>query len=156
MLVDNVGGGVRDTFTTTVKTKKVSTGVNYDDVYEANVFVNGVEVAQDTALNNAGIYVIVTTAMIPIGSVVTYSLNLNDDGPDAWKNTDGSDPTAYTNDIVMWNGTNWITLFSSSEKTDIIIYQTNYYTGTQYKWNGVTWVKSFEGDYKKNSWRLAL
>lgn len=156
LLVDNVGGGVRDTFTTTVKTKKISTGVNYDDVYEAEIYVNGVEVAQDTALNNAGIYVIVTTATIPIGSVVTYSINLNDDGPDAWKNADSTDPTAYTNDIVMWDGTKWQTIFASSEKTDVIVYQTNYYTGTQYKWNGVTWVKSFEGDYKKDQWRMSL
>ena len=42
------------------------------------------------------------------------------------------------------------------EVTDTIVYQTNFYTRTQYKWNGVDWSKSFEGEYKRGQWRIAL
>ena len=81
---------------------------------------------------------------------------INVDGADGWKGTDSSDLVAVANDIIEWNGTKWIVIFSSQDVTDTIVYQMNFYTRTQYKWNGVEWTKSFEGEYKRGEWRIAL
>ena len=101
-------------------------------------------------------FIIVSDAEIPADSEVTYELNLNYDGPDAWKNSDSSDTVAEVNDIIEWTGTKWATVFSAQENTDIIVHQTNFYTNTQYRWNGVEWAKTFEGEYKRGQWRIAL
>jgi hypothetical protein len=79
------------------------------------------------------------------------------DGPDAWKNADGSDPQAYANDIIEWDGDVWNTVFNSSTATQAT-YITNSYTGVQYKWIPAdqSWSKSFEGLYDKALWRLVL
>ena len=101
-------------------------------------------------------FVIMATDNILPGSTITYELNLNEDGPDAWKNLDNSDTIAEANDIVEWDGSRWHVVFSANEYSDTIVYQTNYYTMVQYKWNGVEWVKSFDGEYKRGKWRLVL
>ena len=36
--------------------------------------------------------------------------NANQDGPDAWKNLNGSDPEILTNSIIEWNGSAWVNL----------------------------------------------
>ncbi len=77
------------------------------------------------------------------------------DGPDAWKNDDGSDFVADTNDIVEWDGSEWNVVFDASEYTEQdTVYVTNLNTGVQYKWTGVEWILSFEGEYRKGSWRI--
>lgn len=101
-------------------------------------------------------YVIVPADPIVFDSEVTYELIMNEDGPDAWKNVDGSDLVAEANDIIEWDGTKWQIVFAADEVTEEIVYQTNFYTRTQYKWNGVEWVKSFEGEYRRGEWRLTL
>ena len=101
-------------------------------------------------------FIIVSDDEIQIDDEVTYELNLNVDGPDAWKNTDGSDTVAEVNDIIEWSGDKWITVFSAQEHTDTIVHQTNFYTNTQYRWNGVEWAKTFEGEYKRGQWRISL
>jgi hypothetical protein len=101
-------------------------------------------------------FVIVSSTLINANDEVTYALNLNEDGPDAWKNLDGSDALAEANDIVEWDSSKWVVVFSSQETTDKLVYQMNFYTRTQYKWNGVEWVKSFEGEYKRGRWRIDL
>jgi len=80
----------------------------------------------------------------------------NDDGPDAWKNNDGTDFIAKANDIIEWDGANWQIIFEAAQESDNHIYQTNIYTGVQYIWNGVSWIKSFDGDYKAGQWRIEL
>jgi hypothetical protein len=80
----------------------------------------------------------------------------NIDGPDAWKNNDGTDFVAKENDIIEWNGSHWHVVFEAAQNSDTIVYQTNIYTGVQYKWNGIAWVKSFEGEYRAGSWYLEL
>jgi len=45
-----------------------------------------------------------------VGSTVALDPNWNYDGPDAWKNLNGSDPVIRANTIVEWNGTAWIDL----------------------------------------------
>jgi hypothetical protein len=77
------------------------------------------------------------------------------DGPDAWKNANGSDFQANANDIIEWNGSAWQILFDSKTVTSTI-YITNTYTGIQYKWENGEWNKSFDGVYDSLLWRLIL
>jgi hypothetical protein len=72
-------------------------------------------------------------------------------GTEAWGNF-----TAFANDIIEWDGSNWNVIFDSAQEADTMIWQTNIYTGVQYMWNGVSWVKSFEGEYRAGSWSLEL
>jgi hypothetical protein len=108
------------------------------------------------ALPSAGTrYLIVENigASVALGDPVT-----NEDGPDAWKNNDGSDFVAKENDIIEWQGDHWIVIFEAitNQNPAHPIYQTNIYTGVQYKWDGLAWTKSFEGEYREGSWRLRL
>jgi hypothetical protein len=155
LILESIGGGVIDTFVTSNSSKRINTGVEFDLVNNHELYVDGVYTAA-SSLDNNGFFYLVTATAIPIGSTVTYKLNLNQDGPDAWKNSDNSDFIADANDIIEWDGSKWHIVFSAKESTDQLIYQTNSYTLTQYKWNGVAWVKSFEGEYKKGQWRLEL
>jgi hypothetical protein len=81
--------------------------------------------------------------------------SLGFDGPDAWKNSNGSDFQAHANDIIEWNGSSWSVIFNSTATTTIT-YITNSYTGIQYKWDDGSWSKSFEGVYENALWRLIL
>jgi hypothetical protein len=67
-------------------------------------------------------------------------------GPEAWKNSNGSDTHIKANSIIEWNGTRWTMIFDPDD-FDTNIYITNLRTGIQYKWDGVQWLKSFEGEY---------
>lgn len=77
------------------------------------------------------------------------------DGPDGWKNKDGSDPVVYENSIIEWSGTQWITILNPSTQTDVT-YVTNLRTGLQYKLEDGQWLKSFEGEYRAGFWRFDL
>ena len=83
---------------------------------------------------------------------------INDQGPLAWRNLDGSDFYAKANDIIEWQGENWAVIFEAANESNTLLYQTNIYNGKriQYCWNGVAWVKSFEGEYRAGEWRLEL
>ncbi len=94
--------------------------------------------------------------------LILEDININDkfgtpgyDGPDAWKNSSGTDFQAYANDIIEWNGTSWNIVFNSTQ-TSTVTYITNSYTGIQYKWSNGSWSKSFEGVYDQLLWRLVL
>ena len=76
-------------------------------------------------------------------------------GPDAWKNSNGSDTHIKANSIVEWNGSKWTMIFDPDD-FETNKYITNLRTGIQYKWDGVQWLKSFEGEYLPGSWRLTL
>jgi hypothetical protein len=155
LIIEGIGGGVRDTFTTTSRIQTINTGVAFDKVNEFKLLVDDAEVSANSANRNGNFY-IVADEIISAGSVVTYILNFNEDGPDAWKNSNGSDFIAEANDIIEWDGDTWHVVFSAQEHDDVIVYQTNIYTLVQYKWNGVSWVKSFDGDYRRGEWRLEL
>lgn len=77
------------------------------------------------------------------------------DGPSAWRGTNGVDLVANANDIIQYNGSNWVVVFDSQQINNVE-YVSNLNTGTQYKWNGAQWVKSFEGQYKAGEWTLVL
>jgi hypothetical protein len=129
-------------------------------VNDHRVFVDGVEVGSgsaripDDALT--GNYYIILDEAVPVGSVISYELLVNEDGPDAWKNTDSSDFIASANDIIEWDGAKWHVIFTAAKSADVFKYQTNEYSGTQYQWNGVSWAKSFEGEYRNGDWKLEL
>ncbi len=77
------------------------------------------------------------------------------DGPDAWKNLNGTDPLIEANSVIEWNGSSWKNIFSPTD-TAANTYLTNLRTGIQYKWDGVQWLKSFEGEYAAGYWRFDL
>ncbi len=77
------------------------------------------------------------------------------DGPDAWKNLDGSDPVIVANSIIEWNGSSWVEIWNPLT-SEIPTYIQNIRTGMQYKWDGEQWLKSFEGEYGPGSWGFVL
>jgi hypothetical protein len=77
------------------------------------------------------------------------------DGPDAWKNFDGTDAQFTANSIIQWDGEQWRIVFDTAVTQDIT-YITNSRTGVQYSWDGEQWMKSFEGVYTAGKWRLVL
>lgn len=77
------------------------------------------------------------------------------DGPDAWKNANGTDPLIKANSIIEWDGENWVTIWDP-ESGDDPTYIQNIRTGIQYKWDGEQWLKSFEGEYAPGSWGFVL
>lgn len=79
----------------------------------------------------------------------------NTDGPDAWKNNNGSDFIADANDIIEWDGTKWTIVFDASTVTSVT-YTTNLRTGIQYRWDGQEWLLSVDGEYPGGTWRLNL
>lgn len=160
LIIDNIGGGIRDTFIADTKIQRFNTHVLARRVNDHRVFVNGEEVGS-TSIRvpdnlETGNYYILFDVPVEIGDEVRYELYLNEDGPDAWKNLDGSDFIAESNDIIEWDGERWNVVFSSEESKDQMVYLTNIFTGTQYVWNGALWGKSFEGVYRVGEWRLEL
>lgn len=62
---------------------------------------------------------------------------------------------AKANDIVEFNGVDWVITFDSSETTTQQ-YLLNLNTNDQYEWNGSEWFNSYEGVYTPGYWRLYL
>jgi hypothetical protein len=77
------------------------------------------------------------------GTTIDRPTYYNYDGPDAWKNSNGSDPVIHANTIVEWNGTEWIDLLPMWELSTYpvgsgIVYATGeivIYDGVAYKAN---------------------
>lgn len=90
-----------------------------------------------------------------VNGYVIYDDVTNEDGSDAWKNSDNTDFIAKANNIVEWTGSNWITVLDTSITTDVV-YITNLKTGIQYKWSENEWTKSVDGEYFRGNWRLVL
>ena len=69
-----------------------------------------------------------------------------------------TDPTwgidAKADDIIEFNGTNWIVEFDSSEQLAATHFITNTYTSKQYKWENTQWTSTYEGIYNPGYWRL--
>jgi len=159
LLLGNVGHTYKQRIVTTTKTMLIDTGVPFEDVRGIRVLVNGNEVNTTTetwgdSSNDSETYKIKFPALLNIGAIIDYEIYLDEDGPDAWKNLDGSDFAAFANDIVEWDGSRWHIVFDASA-TSTVTYTTNLNTGTQYKWQDKEWVLSFEGEYPDGTWRLA-
>jgi hypothetical protein len=82
--------------------------------------------------------------------------NSNSDGPDAWKNLDGSDPEIKANSIIEWDGAIWQEIFDpTAEYQNSVIIQ-NMRTMIKYRWDTNQWLKAFEGEYAPGYWRFDL
>ena len=159
LLLGNVGHTYKQRTVTTTKTMLIDTGVPFEDVRDIRVLVNGNEVnttneTWSDSSNDSETYKIKFPALLNIGAIIDYEIYLDEDGPDAWKNLDGSDFAAFANDIVEWDGSRWHIVFDASA-TSTVTYTTNLNTGTQYKWQDKEWVLSYEGEYPDGTWRLA-
>jgi hypothetical protein len=154
LLTGPIGGKVERKFTQTEKTTRIDTDVDYDIIYSHQVFVDGVPVAT-TARNIDDKYVIDFAVAQDINSNIRYELYLNEDGADAWKNTDTTDFVADANDIVEWDGNNWHVVFDASE-TSALTYVTNLNTNQQLYWNNFYWQASVDGYYPRGTWELVL
>jgi hypothetical protein len=62
---------------------------------------------------------------------------------------------AVANDIIQFNGTQWIVSFDSQNSQDVE-YITNTNTGIQYRWTGAEWVRSVEGVYRGGEWSIVI
>lgn len=154
VLTGPIGAKVERKFTQTEKTTRIDTEVEYNTVYSHQVFVDGTPVAT-TSRNIDDTYVIDFSEAQDIDSEIRYELYLNEDGADAWKNTDNTDFTADANDIVEWDGSKWHIVFDASENTDVT-YVTNLNTNQQLYWNNYYWQASIDGYYPRGTWDLQL
>lgn len=155
LIINNIGGGIRETLVADNNSNRIDTTVDYNKVQDVEIYINDIPITFDN-LSIGGKLVIRLHQPAEVDDFITYVINLNEDGPDAWKNLDGSDFIANANDIVEWDGDKWNVIFDSTRSKDVIKYLTNIYTNVQYKWDGVSWTKSFEGAYGKGDWRLIL
>jgi hypothetical protein len=79
---------------------------------------------------------------------------VNYDGPDAWKNLDGSDPIINADSLIEWNGSSWVTVWDINTAGNPCIQ--NLRTGIKYRWDGTQWLKAFEGEYAHEYWGFKL
>lgn len=73
-----------------------------------------------------------------------------------WQGTGGQPLVAKANDIVEFDGVQWVVAFDSSSSPNNIQYVTNITTAIQYKWTGSAWIKSYQGLYPGGQWSLVL
>jgi hypothetical protein len=160
LVLEDIGGGLKDAFIADRPTSRINTNVLHRKVNDHKVFVDGVEVGSGSVRIpdniDTGNYQIILDNPAPTDSEISYVLFVNEDGPDAWKNSDSTDFIASANDIIEWDGSKWAVVFTAVENINSLVYLTNFFTNTQYKWNGVNWSKSFEGEYRRGEWRLEL
>lgn len=100
-----------------------------------------------SSIKNAGIRILLTDN---VGDMEA------EDGPSAWKQSNGSDFYASENDIIEWDGNNWRIVFNSLEPVLEKVFVTNLNTNIQYAWNGLEWTESVNGYYPPGSWRIEL
>jgi hypothetical protein len=155
LIIDNIGGGIRDTLIAENYSNRIDTTIDFIKVLRTEVYINNMAVDFEV-MNILGKLVIRLKDSAQIDDVITYELYLNSSGPTAWKNSDGSDFIANANDIIEWSGTTWQVIFDNNASRDTIYYLTNIYSNVQYRWNGISWTKSFEGEYPKGYWRIML
>jgi hypothetical protein len=158
LILKPIGGGIRETFVNSDRSAVINTGIDFDSVYDIELYIDDLQVAASGS-NYNGKLQILSSSVIPVDSTVTYILNVNDDGPDAWKSADGSDFIADSNDIIEWDGSKWVVVFDASDhdkNQGEPIYTTNMRTGVQYVYEGSVWSRAFEGEYPRGKWRLML
>jgi len=97
-------------------------------------------------------------AGLPVATTGTRYLILEDVGdlsnpipPQAWGYLVGK-----ANNIIQFNGTDWVVVFEAGEHYDNTQFVTNLTTDVQYRWTGSNWVKSYEGLYVGGEWSLVL
>ena len=155
LIINNIGGGIRETLIADNNSNRIDTSVDFAQVRDIEVYVN--DLAVNFAQHNIdGKLVIRLIDDAVVDDIITYILYTDEDGPDAWKSVAGVDFVANTNDIIEWTGTTWHVIFDSTKEKNTIFYLTNIHSNVQYKWDGIRWSKSFEGEYRRGGWRLIL
>lgn len=126
------------------------------DTYPTNTLqpINAIIDPTRVTVDNSILNPVTGTRYLLLNGIGSWD-NPQGSGPAAWRGTNGQDLIANANDIIEYNGTNWIVSFDS-QQSDSIQYVANLTTGTQYKWNLDQWVKSYEGEYKNGLWSLVL
>lgn len=69
--------------------------------------------------------------------------------------TDWGTLIAKKNDIIQYNGTNWVVSFDSTTAT-VVEYVTNETTLVQYKFENGEWLRSYEGIYVGGNWSVVI
>jgi hypothetical protein len=72
---------------------------------------------------------------------------------DVVQNGAWGDLVASTNDIIQYNGVEWIVSFDASEQTDSA-YTTNANTMKKLFFTGNDWVLAVEGTFEQGHWRI--
>lgn len=63
---------------------------------------------------------------------------------------------AQANDIIEYDGSQWVVSFDADNSLNNIQFVTNITTNLQYRWTGNEWVKSYEGLYPGGEWSIVL
>ena len=167
LLLGPIGYKVERSFKATTSSNRIDTDIDFtissseladragdERVTSFEVFVNGTPVVA-TKSNIDDKFVINLTTAYSIDDTVSYVLNLNEKGPDAWKNVDDTDFSADANDIVEWDGSKWVNIWNSSEDNETT-YVTNVTTGQQFYWNNYYWQSAVDGYYPRGTWTITL
>ena len=88
--------------------------------------------------------------------LLTESTGSNDGFAQAWAGTSGQILVAHPNDIVEYDGNQWVVSFDAQSSPVNTQYVTNITTEIQYKWTGYNWVKSYQGLYPGGQWALII
>jgi hypothetical protein len=175
LLIEDIGGGVNETFTVVNSTTIIETELKYglvknspDSTANFEVYVNDQLVpanAIPSGDEESNFRILLEDPVSP-GDVVNYRVYVNDDGADAWAQWDLTGPSpvkvskteliAKANDIVRFDGQRWNIVLDSTLSLNQTIYMTNRKTGIQYRWDGTQWLRSFEGEYSSGMWRFTL
>ena len=92
---------------------------------------------------------------LPVVATNQKYLILDDVGAVGSSTTAWGDIVANKNDVIQYNGANWVIYFDASSTGEITYIQNNY-TGDQFKWNGTQWMDSYQGRYLPGFWRIML
>lgn len=65
------------------------------------------------------------------------------------------DLVAEANDIIEYNGSEWVVSFNASDTTSLE-YVTNLNTNIQYRWTNNVWMKSYEGWYDQGDYSIVI
>jgi hypothetical protein len=79
---------------------------------------------------------------------------LGSESPTAWAGLNNSNLVANANDIIEYNGSEWVVVFDSRDTG--VQYVSNINTTAQYRWTGESWVNGFEGLYPAGTWSLVI
>jgi hypothetical protein len=146
LILEDIGGGAKDTFITETKLQRINTNVLYKKVNGHRVFVDDVEVGSGSSrIPNdfeTGNYYITLDEMVPIGSEVRYELFLNPVPDDNYYYGQPNFPDENNNrphpQNTEWGGPDaWKNLDGSdfiAEENDII------------EWDGSKWTVIFDAD----------
>lgn len=74
---------------------------------------------------------------------------------DLQASSDWGNITADMNDIIEYNGTDWIVAFDASTVTDQHVL-VNLFSSKQLRWTGESWVVSVDGTYRPGFWRIFM